>query len=185
MIYIDLFVSFMIIGVMTFGGGYSILPLVEDLVIDKRAWLNTGELADIISISEMSPGPFSLNCSTFVGMKVAGLPGAITATFGLLLPSIVIVLILAYFYNKYHNLSGIRAVFRVLNACVIAVLLCTAFTLLQSSVLHSSLPNGKFDWLVLCIYAVSFFVLMKWKVNPIYLLLASAVLGMILYPIII
>ena len=184
MIYIDLFFSFMLIGLMTFGGGYAILPLTEDLAVDQRAWLSTGELADIISISEMSPGPFSLNCSTFIGMKVAGLLGSVIATFGFLLPSIVIVLVLAFFYNKYHNLSGIKTVFSVLGACVIAVVLHTAFTLLKASVLHASLPNGKFDWPALCIYAVSFFVLMKWKVNPIFLILASAVLGMILYPII-
>lgn len=185
MIYLDLLVTFMLIGVMTFGGGYSILPLVEELAINQHQWLTTSELADIISISEMSPGPFSLNCSTFVGMKVAGFPGAAVATFSFLLLPFLIVLVLAYFYNKYRGLSYVKTVFSVLNSCIIAVLLHIAIKLFSSSVPGLSLSAGKPDLLAWGIFAASFLAMFRWKVNPLFIIFAAAVLGMILYPVII
>ena len=184
MILIDLFLTFMLIGIMTYGGGYSILPLVENLAVNEKEWLDMSELADIISISEMSPGPFSLNCSTFVGMKTAGLPGAVTATFGFLLPPILITLLLAYLYKKYNNLSVVKNIFSVLNACIIAILIYSAVNLLRSSVFDGDFTGGDIDYIGLGIFLLSFVMIHFRKISPIIIMIIAAVLGILLYPII-
>ena len=174
----------MLIGLMTYGGGYSALPLVEDLILRQRGCLSASEVADIVSISEMSPGPFSLNCSSFVGMKVAGVPGALMATTGFLLPPLVIVLALALLYRRIRSASAAGKVFAVLNACIIAVLLASAVNLFSSSVLGGLQAGGKIDILALVLFLASFLALFRWKVNPVLLQLASSVIGAVILPLI-
>ena len=183
MILLELFASFVLIGVMTYGGGYSVLPLVDDLIVQRHGWLSAAEVADIVSISEMSPGPFSLNCSSFVGMKVAGIPGAVLATTGFLLPPLVIALILAVLYKRYRSLPAVRTIFSVLNACIIAVLLGSVVNLFAASIFGGSLFGGSVDVLALVIFLACFLGLFRYKLNPIALLAVSAVVGAVLYPI--
>lgn len=183
MILLELFTSFMLVGIMTYGGGYSALPIVEDLIVRRHGWLTSAELADIVSISEMSPGPFSLNCSSFVGMKVAGIPGAILATTGFLALPLAVVLILAFLYGRYRAFPVVGKVFSVLNACIVAVLLSSAINLIVSSVFGGALFSGKVDFLALVIFLVSFLGLFKLKLNPVLLLFASALVGAVLYPV--
>ena len=184
MIAARLFFTFVLIGIMTYGGGYSILPLVDEMVVKKTGWLTKEAVADIVSISEMSPGPFSMNCASFVGIKVAGLPGAILATVGFLLPSLVIILALAHLYNKYHSLSPVRQVFAVLNACIIGVLISSAINLLRKSVFMGAFIDGSIDIVALFIFLGSFLAIFKLKRNPIHIILGSAVIGMLVYPVI-
>jgi chromate transport protein ChrA len=101
MIYLDIFLSFCQIGLLSFGGGYAALPLIEAQVLEKHNWLTLEEFADLLTISQMTPGPIAINAATFVGTKVAGLGGAIVATIGSVTPSFIIVLILSYLYFKY------------------------------------------------------------------------------------
>lgn len=183
MILLELFTSFMLIGIMTYGGGYSVLPLVDELIVRQHGWLTSSEVADIISISEMSPGPFSLNCSSFVGMKVAGIPGAVLALAGFLMLPFVVVLVLSFLYGKYRSFSVVRNAFSVLNACIVAVLMSSAINLNVSSVFGGTLFGGKTDVLALIIFFVSFLGLFKLKLNPILLLFTSAVVGAVLYPV--
>lgn len=182
MLLLELFASFMLIGIMTYGGGYSVLPLVEDLIVQRRGWLSSTEVADIVSISEMSPGPFSLNCASFVGMKAAGIPGAILATAGFLLPPMAVALILALLYRRFRATPIVGRIFAVLNACVIAVLLSSAVGLVASSVFGGALFGGKIDFLALAIFLASFLLLFKRKLNPVVLLFASALIGAACYP---
>ena len=100
MIYLQLWWSFVQIGLFSIGGGYASLPLIEHQVVEVHGWLTASQLTDIITISQMTPGPIALNAATFVGTRVAGLPGAILATFGCVLPSCIIVLTLAWLYTK-------------------------------------------------------------------------------------
>ena len=181
MMLVELFFVFVLVGAMTYGGGYSVLPLVDDLIVNKRGWLSTEEVADIVSISEMSPGPFSLNCASFVGMKVAGLPGSILATFGFLLLSLIIILLLAYFYRKYRTLDAVKQVFSVLNACIIGVLFSSAISLLKTSVFRGAFFDGNIDIVALLIFGYSFIAIFRFKQNPLVILLASAVVGAIVY----
>ena len=104
MIYLQLFLSFLQIGMFSFGGGYAAMPLIQGQVVTLHGWLTMSEFTDLITISQMTPGPIAVNSATFVGMKIAGIPGAIVATAGCILPSCVIVTILARLYLKYRNL---------------------------------------------------------------------------------
>ena len=100
MIYLKIFWSFFQIGLFSVGGGYAAMPLIQNQVVTIHSWLSMNEFADVITISQMTPGPIAINCATFVGTRIAGMPGAIVATIGCVFPSCVIVLFLAYLYYK-------------------------------------------------------------------------------------
>ena len=104
MIYLQLFLSFLQIGMFSFGGGYVAMPLIQGQVVTLHGWLTMSEFTDLITISQMTPGPIAVNSATFVGMKIAGIPGAVVATAGCILPSCIIVTILARLYLKYRSL---------------------------------------------------------------------------------
>ena len=91
MIYLKLFLSFLQIGLFSFGGGYAAMPLIQDQVVSQHGWLTMTEFTDLITISQMTPGPIAVNAATFVGSKIAGVPGSVSATCGCILPSCIIV----------------------------------------------------------------------------------------------
>ena len=103
MIYIKLFLSFLQVGLFSIGGGYAALPLIQNQVVEAHKWLTMGEFTDLITIAEMTPGPIAVNSATFVGIHIAGWQGAVIATFGCILPSCLIVSLLAYIYYKYKG----------------------------------------------------------------------------------
>ena len=105
MIYLQLFFSFLQVGMFSFGGGYAAMPLIQGQVVEQHHWLSMSEFTDLITISQMTPGPIAVNSATFVGIRVAGIPGAVVATFGCILPSCVIVTILAKLYLKYRSMD--------------------------------------------------------------------------------
>lgn len=183
MILVELFSVFLLIGAMTFGGGYSVLPLIDQLVIQQKGWLTTSETADIVSISEMSPGPFALNCSSFVGMKVAGFPGAVAATFGFLLLPMVIVLLLGFLYKRFRSISNVGKVFAVLNACIIGILSYSAIHLFMNSVFAGAQFGGRVDILALAVFLASFLMIFRLKFNPVLVIFISAAAGAVLYPV--
>ena len=98
MIYIQLFLSFIQVGMFSIGGGYAAMPLIQSQVVQGHGWLTMSEFTDLITIAEMTPGPIAVNSATFVGIRIAGVPGAMVATFGCILPSCIIVSILAMIY---------------------------------------------------------------------------------------
>ena len=105
MIYLQLLLSFLQIGLLSIGGGYAALPIIQSQVVDLHHWITMREFADILTISQMTPGPIAINGATFVGTKIAGLPGAIVASVGVVIPSFIIVLTLAFIYYKYRQLD--------------------------------------------------------------------------------
>lgn len=115
MIYLQLFISFLQIGMFSFGGGYAAMPLIQGQVVTLHHWLSMEEFTDLITISQMTPGPIAVNSATFVGIKIAGIPGAIVATFGCILPSCVIVTLLAKAVSEipeHGNAPGDPGVFK-------------------------------------------------------------------------
>ena len=108
MIYLQLFLSFLQVGMFSIGGGYAAMPLIQSQVVEKYAWLTMSEFTDLITIAEMTPGPIAVNSATFVGIRIAGLPGAVIATFGCIFPSCIIVSLLAYIYYRYKNVSRLN-----------------------------------------------------------------------------
>ena len=109
MTYLQLFLSFIQIGLFSFGGGYAAIPLIQDQVVSIHGWLSMKEFTDLITISQMTPGPIAVNSATFVGIKIAGIPGALTATAGCILPSCIIVTIIARLYLKYRDMEALQS----------------------------------------------------------------------------
>ena len=122
MIYLQLFISFLQVGMFSFGGGYAAMPLIQGQVVTLHQWLSMAEFTDLITISQMTPGPIAVNSATFVGIKIAGIPGAIVATLGCILPSCMIVTLLAKLYLKYRNMALLQGVLGSLRPAVVAMI---------------------------------------------------------------
>lgn len=118
----QLFVSFATVGLFCVGGGYASMPLIQAEVIEKHGWLTLNEFVDIFTISQMTPGPIGINAATFVGSKVAGIPGSLAATAGFVFPSVVIVLLLGYLYYRYGHVGPIRGILNGLRPAVVALI---------------------------------------------------------------
>ncbi|BCN31285.1 chromate transporter [Anaeromicropila herbilytica] len=184
MIYIQLLLSFIQIGLFSFGGGYASLPFIQNQVVTKHHWLTMKEFADIITISQTTPGPIAINAATFVGINVAGIKGAIVATIGCVLPSIIIILFLSILYYKYRGLSFMDGILYGLRPTVIALIAISGFSLLQASVLPNSsnthiLQNLDYVSIVLIVGAL--YILRKYKTNPIYIMLGAGIIRLGLY----
>ena len=110
MIYLQLFLSFLQIGMFSFGGGYAAMPLIQGQVVQTHQWMTMSEFTDLITISQMTPGPIAVNAATFVGIKIAGIPGALVATLGCILPSCMIVTVLARLYLRYRKMDMLQGV---------------------------------------------------------------------------
>lgn len=168
MIYIQLFLSFLQVGMFSIGGGYAAMPLIQSEVVTNHAWLTMSEFTDLITIAEMTPGPIAVNSATFVGIRIAGISGALIATFGCILPSCFIVSLLAYIYYKYKNVSALQNVLSSLRPAVVALIAAAGLSILQLVAFSGkavSLVNV--NWIGLVIFAAAFFVLRKFKWNPI------------------
>lgn len=186
MIYLELFWSFFQVGLFSIGGGYAAMPLIQDQVVDIHPWLTMTGFADIMAIAEMTPGPIALNAATFVGIQVAGPPGALIATIGCIFPSCVIVMTLAYVYYRFRGLSIVQGVLAGLRPAVIAMIASAGISLMILALYgQRTLPAdlSRFDLMALVIFLAGFFVLRKWKPSPIKVMAGAAVAGVVLYSI--
>ena len=189
MIFLEIFWSFFQIGLFSIGGGYAALPLIEHQVLEVHNWLKLEEFADLLTISQMTPGPIALNASTFVGTKVAGLPGAIIATIGCVTPSCIIVLTLSYFYFKYKDISSIQGILKGLRPAVVSLIASAGLSILMLAVFKSenvtiwSMKASDINYTSIALVAIGVFVLGKYKVDPIKVMLATGVIGVFIYAI--
>lgn len=184
MLYLNLFWSFFQIGLFSIGGGYAAMPLIQHQVVVVHPWLSMTEFSDIITISQMTPGPIAINSATFVGIRVGGLPGALIATIGCVLPSSIIVLTLAYIYYKYREISMVQGILSGLRPAVVSLIASAGLSILFLAFWGSNqLPLGIKDtnYISVFIFVIAIFVLRKWKLNPIHVMLGSGVVGLILY----
>ena len=133
-----LFLTFLKVGAFTFGGGYAMIPIIQKEVVEKRKWANNSDILDILAISESTPGPIAVNAATYIGYKVAGFWGSIFATFGLVIPSFVIIYVISYFYKTFMTWHVVQAAFKGLNIGVI-ILLFLAILKLKKAVPHNLL----------------------------------------------
>lgn len=184
MIYLQLLWSFIQIGLFSVGGGYAAVPLIEHQVVDLHPWLTMTQFADIMTIAEMTPGPIAINSATFVGIQVAGLPGAIIATIGCVLPSCAIVMTLAYIYNRYRGLTVVQGVLGGLRPAVIAMIASAGISLILLAFYgQRELPSDllSMDWIAVGIW-IAAFVILRWKKpNPIHVMLGAGAAGIVLY----
>ena len=184
MIYLELLWSFFQVGLFSIGGGYAAMPLIQRQVVELHPWLTMTQFADIMTIAEMTPGPIAINSATFVGIQVAGLPGAVIATLGCVLPSFVIVLTLAYVYYRYRGLKMVQGVLGGLRPAVIAMIASAGLSLLILSCFgQQTVPSdlSGVRWISVLIFGVGFLILRKWKINPIYVMAGAGTAGVILY----
>ena len=182
MIYWELFWSFVQVGAFCVGGGYASMPLIQEQVIERHGWLTLQQFIDIFTISQMTPGPIGINAATFVGTKVAGVPGAIAATAGFVFPSIIIVLILAKLFFKYGDIGPIRGILNGLRPAVVA-LICSAGVgfILLALWNTEALPKDytKVDLIGCIVLPISLWCIRN-KMSVIKLLCFSGILGLIL-----
>ncbi len=187
MILLEIFISFFQIGLFSIGGGYAALPLIENQVLEVHQWLTLEEFADLLTISQMTPGPIALNASTFVGTKVAGLPGAIIATIGCVTPSCIIVLLLSYFYFKYKNLSTIQGILKGLRPAVVSLIASAGLSILLLAVFKTEVTTilniniNDLNYLSIILVVLGVFVLRKYKLDPIKVMIATGIIGVIAY----
>ena len=179
MIYLELFLTFLKIGAFTFGGGYAMLPLMKEAVI-ANGWLTETEIINFIAVSESTPGPFAINMATYVGSEMGGVFGAFCATLGVVLPSFVIILIVAKIYDKFKNSKTVSGCMTGLKPAVIGLIGSAIISVAQTVFVPSgiSLEIFKDPWLYLSMGIFGLMLVLSFKkVHPIILICISAVIG--------
>ena len=175
MIYLQLFFSFLQVGLFSFGGGYAAMPLIQEQIVTKHAWLSMVEFTDLISISQMTPGPIAVNSATFVGNKIAGVGGALIATIGCILPSCIIVTSIAYVYLKNRENQVVQEVLQSLHPAVIVMIASAGISILITAFWGDcgKISVSNTDWSMVVIFAISLFLLRKTCISPILVMILA------------
>ena len=185
-ILLRLFLVFLKIGLFSIGGGYAIIPLIREQVVREYEWINAQTFTDIITISQMTPGPLAVNTSTFVGLQIAGLPGAILATLGCVLGGILIALALYRFFQKKQNSIYIFEILKGLKAASLGLIVSAAATMIINALwgvesLNPDLLSAAFNIKAAALFIISLMVLRKWKLNPILIIAVGGLAGILMY----
>ena len=179
MIYFELLWTFFKIGALTFGGGYAMLPLIQSEVL-SHGWISADELLNFIAVSESTPGPFAVNIATYVGITLGGITGAISATLGVILPSFIIILIVARFFEKFSENRIVMGIMSGLKPAVIGLILSAILSVGKTVLFPDGFNTAIFQnteiYLTLGIFAISFVLIFK-KVHPVFVIILSAILG--------
>ena len=177
MIYLQLFFSFLQIGMFSFGGGYAAMPLIREQVVSRHGWLDMGEFTNLITISQMTPGPIAINSATFVGIKIAGMPGALVATLGCILPSCIIVTIIAYLYMRYRNLDTLQGILGMLRPAVVALIASAGISILITAFFgDSGIKLSSCNPKAVVIFAGCLILLRK-RVNPVLVMVLAGIVN--------
>ena len=188
MIYFELFFTFLKIGAFTFGGGYAMISLMRDDCL-SHGWLTEGELLNFVAVAESTPGPIAVNMATFVGSSQGGFLGALLATLGVVLPSFVIILLVATLLTHLLKYAGVKAVLGGIRPTVVGMILATALTTAFGVFANLGKQSAApiIEWKMLAIFALISFAWIAWKKwkktppSPILLILLSGVLGVVFF----
>lgn len=172
---IQLFFTFMKIGAFTLGGGYAMLSMVEKAVVDQKKWIASDEFWDMIAIIQSLPGVFAVNTALYVGQKVAGRKGAFASMLGAILPSIIIILLLATVFREFRDNPVVERIFKGIRPCVVALILAPSLRMIKSA---------KVTWKTAIIPILAVFLIWWCKISPAYVIL-TAIAGSLIYAIII
>ncbi|WP_249029554.1 chromate transporter [Tannockella kyphosi] len=185
MILMDLFISFVIVGMFSFGGGMAAIPLIQEQVVTIHQWLSLTEFTDLITIAQMTPGPIAINCATFVGIQIDGLTGALVATIGCVLPSCIIVSILAWLYVKYKDSFILTGALQGLQPAVVALIATAGLSILLLALFGEGVETYSLDNLDIIssvLFIVSFAILkIRKKTNPIHVMIGCGIVGGMIY----
>jgi chromate transporter len=178
---------FLQVGLWSIGGGYASIPILSDLVVEKHAWISMEEFVDMVTVSQMTPGPIAINLATFVGIRMEGLWGGIVATLGSITPATFIMMPLAYFYFKYHHLFVIKAILSGLRPVVVSLIASALAFLLSSSLFSGTVDSWwntdlhSLDLRAAFLFLGSMGLLKIWKGHPIGVMAMAGIVGAILY----
>ena len=184
MLLLKLFFAFIQVGLFSVGGGYAAIPLIQEQIVNIHGLMTLEEFSDLITVAEMTPGPISINSATFVGMRIAGIPGVLICTLGCIIPSFCICLILAYFYYKYRTVSGVQVVLGSLRPAVVSLIASAGASILMLGLFQAELHEivlNNLRIVELVIFLVSLFILRKFKVSAVAIILGSGVVGTLIY----
>lgn len=183
MIFWELFSTFFVIGLFNFGGGGTVLSLIQNEIVVKNAWISEEAFANIVAISQTTPGPLGINCATYVGFEVAGVLGSALATIALVLPSFLVFFVIIRIFNKFHTHPIFAHTMKMMYPATAGLIASAAIVLIFNiklpniEIIANNFPNWK-SW---ALFALAFYLAYWRKVNPIILLLASAVVGLFIF----
>lgn len=166
-----IFITFFRIGAFTFGGGYAMLPIMQKEVIDNKNWIKEEELIDIYAVSQSLPGVIAINSSTFIGYKIAKKKGAVAATLGMIVPSFLVITIIAIFFTRFQDEPIVEAVFRGIRPTVVALISTAAIKIAKSAIK---------DKVALLIAVAVFITSIVFDIHAIIIIIAGAVIGIVL-----
>lgn len=181
MIFVSLFFTFLKIGLFTIGGGYAMIPMINDEVIAK-GWISEADLTNFLAISESTPGPFAINMATFIGFEKAGFFGAFCATLGIILPSIVIIMIISKIISKFLNNKYVNYAMQGVRPVVVGLIFAVVVSLIYAAFLPNGFDIKNISFASIIIFAISIVLLSFKKTrNPILIIVTSGVLGVIFF----
>lgn len=179
MIYVKLMLSFLLIGALGFGGGYAVLPLIQQQCVSVNHWLTMTEFSDLLTLSQITPGPIAINAASFVGMKAGGILGAFIASFAFMLPPFLVVSLLYVVYRKYGQLKAIQNALRGLKPGVAGLIAVAGLSVIIDTVWGGAIALSSTDIFSAALIMAAFFVMRKWKPGVIVTILACGAMGVI------
>lgn len=169
---IKMFLVFVKIGTFTLGGGYAMIPLIQKEMVEKNGWIDEEEFIDIIALSQTIPGALAINSATYIGYRLFGIKGAILACLGTMLPSVVIILIVAVFFVQFQNIAWVESIFKGIRPAVVALILAAVMKLGKS--LKRTILN--IFWVIGSVLCITLF-----QIHPILIIFFSGILGYVIY----
>ena len=176
MLLLKLFFAFIQVGMFSVGGGYAAIPLIQEQIVNIYGLMTLEEFSDLITVAEMTPGPISINSATFVGMRIAGIPGVLLCSIGCIIPSFFICLTLAHFYYKYRTVGGVQVVLGAMRPAGASILMLALF---QAEL--GEIVLGNIRWVEVGIFLAALYILRKYKASAIAIILGSGVVGTAIY----
>lgn len=180
MILVVLFIAFLQIGALAFGGGYAILPFIQQIVVNDNGWLTIKEMTDVVTISQMTPGPIALNAATFVGTKIYGILGSVVSTTSIVIPQFILMVLLSKLFFSNKDVKFMTNMLKALRPAIAALIFIATLNLIDSSIFTNSNFNFASIDLVALICFVIGAILTKKKVGMIPLIALGGVLGIVL-----
>ena len=178
---LDLFWSFLQVGLFSFGGGMVAITLLMEKIVQEKGWIDAIAFNDLIAIAESTPGPIAVNAATFVGVQLAGLPGALIATLGAILPGCAIVLGLAFLYRRYRSLSLVKGMMNGLRPVIVATIFVGGFGIFRNALfVGGQLLLSGADWLSVLFFIIGIFLLRKFKISAVALILGTGAVGCVI-----
>ena len=177
MIYLQLFISYLKIGFFGFGGGYAMLSLIQNEIVEQRGWITVSQFADIVAVSQMTPGPIAINSATYIGYTIGGFWGSVVATIAVCLPALTVMLALTKFFLKLKDNRYVHGVISGMRPVVVGMIAAAALLLIFPEQRADSSFIDHWSWIL---FAATLYASYK-KVNPILLIALSAVAGIVIY----